>query len=155
MSADQQTRIAELLDREAIRQLRLGYSRCLDGGDIEGLAQVFTADATLQVTVGAMEGIEAIQAGLRDAYQLFDRDGRGHYPFVHAIANHEIRLTGPASAEGQCYLIDFETAAKADSNAERNPLLLLGLYHDRYIRVDGEWRIAHSRLDVVWPPDAD
>ncbi|MFC0338914.1 SnoaL-like domain-containing protein [Kushneria avicenniae] len=157
MNDDQQARLVELLDREAIRQLRNDYSRCLDSGNIDGLSRVFTEDASLEVTVGAMEGLEAIKAGLRDAYRQFDRDGRGHYPFVHVIANHEIRLTGADSAEGQCYLIDFETASKTDDEGrvDKNPLLLLGLYHDRYQRVDGEWRIAYSKLDVVWPSQAD
>ncbi|MNL69178.1 hypothetical protein D3C87_1940030 [compost metagenome] len=44
-------------------------------------------------------------------------------------------------------MIDFETASKPDPN----PLLLLGIYADEYQRIDGEWRITHTRLEVVWP----
>jgi hypothetical protein len=44
-------------------------------------------------------------------------------------------------------LIDFETASKPDPN----PLLLLGLYADNYRRIDGEWRITRTSLEVVWP----
>ena len=40
-----------------------------------------------------------------------------------------------------------ETASKADPN----PLLLLGLYADEYRRINGQWRITHTRLEVVWP----
>lgn len=67
--------------------------------------------------------------------------------FLHAIANHWIKLTGPDTAVGKCYLLDFETASKPDPN----PLLLLGLYTDDYRRIDGEWRIARTSLEVVWP----
>ncbi|MHC1479428.1 nuclear transport factor 2 family protein [Frateuria aurantia] len=140
-------RITALLDVEAIRALRLLYSRCLDSGDIEGLDQVFTIDAELTVTVGTMKGLPAIKEALTEAFRLFDRDERGTYPFLHAITNHEVTLTGPDTAKGHCYLVDFETASKPDPN----PLLLLGLYADSYRRTDGKWRITTSNLEVVWP----
>ncbi|VVN36866.1 nuclear transport factor 2 family protein [Pseudomonas fluorescens] len=136
-----------LLDREEIRNLRTIYAHHLDSNNIAALDQVFSADAVVEVTVGKMEGIDAIRVGLNDAFKLYDRDHRGNYPFMHAITNHWIKLTGPDTALGRCYLIDFETASKPDPN----PLLLLGLYADEYRRIDGEWRITHTRLEVVWP----
>lgn len=136
-----------LLDKEAIRDLRTLYSHHLDGNTIGALDQVFTPDAVVEVTVGVMRGIDEIRAGLTDAFALYDRDHTGRYPFLHAIANHAIKITGPDTAEGRCYLLDFETASKPD----HNPLLLLGLYVDQYRRIDGEWRISCSRLEVVWP----
>jgi len=123
--------LKSLLDREEIKNLRVLYAHHLDSNNIEDLDQVFSDDAVVEVTVGRMEGIGAIRAGLNEAFQLFDRDRQGTYPFMHAI----------------CYLIDFETASKADPN----PLLLLGLYTDEYRRIDGQWRITRTRLEVVWP----
>lgn len=140
-------KLQALLDREAIRALRIRYSSHLDRNTIGKLDEVFSSDAVVEVTVGRMEGLDAIRAGLKDAYAQFDRDGRAHYPFLHAITNHAIELTGPDSATGRCYLLDWETASKPDPN----PLLLLGVYDDEYRRIDGEWRITRSRLDVVWP----
>ena len=139
--------LKELLDREQIRNLRTLYAHLLDGNNIAALDQVFSADAVVEVTVGKMEGIEAIQSGLNDAFKLYDRDHRENYPFMHAITNHWVQLTGPDTAQGRCYLIDFETASKPDPN----PLFLLGIYADEYTRIDGEWRITHTRLEVVWP----
>jgi hypothetical protein len=136
-----------LLDREEIRNLRTIYAHHLDSNNIAALDQVFSADAVVEVTVGKMEGIDAIRVGLNDAFKLYDRDHRGSYPFMHAITNHWVKLTGPDTALGRCYLIDFETASKPDPN----PLLLLGIYADEYKRIDGEWRITHTRLEVVWP----
>lgn len=140
-------KLKALLDREEIRALRTLYAHHLDSNNIAALDQVFSADAVVQVTVGKMQGIDAIRAGLAEAFTLFDRDKQGSYPFMHAIVNHWIQLTGPDTAQGRCYLIDFETASKPDPN----PLLLLGLYADQYQRIDGEWRITHTRLEVVWP----
>ncbi|MBH0112097.1 nuclear transport factor 2 family protein [Novosphingobium sp. YJ-S2-02] len=142
-----QDKLRALIDKDEIRDLRIRYSHLLDGNRIDELDEVFAADAVVEVTVGRMEGLDAIKAGLKDAYALFDRDGRCHYPFMHPIANHLIELTGPDTATGSCYLVDFETASKADPD----PLLLLGLYADEYRRIDDAWRITRSRLDVVWP----
>jgi hypothetical protein len=139
--------IKALLDREEIRNLRTLYAHHLDSSNIAALDQVFSDDAVVDVTVGKMEGLDAIRAGLTDAFKLYDRDHRGSYPFLHAITNHWITLTGPDTAQGRCYLIDFETASKPDPN----PLLLLGLYADEYRRIDGEWRITRTTLEVVWP----
>ena len=140
-------KLKALLDREEIRALRTLYAHHLDSNNIAALDQVFSADAVVEVTVGKMQGIDAIRAGLAEAFTLFDRDKQGSYPFMHAIVNHWIQLTGPDTAQGRCYLIDFETASKPDPN----PLLLLGLYADQYQRIDGEWRITHTRLEGVWP----
>ena len=136
-----------MLDREEIRNLRTLYAHHLDSNNIHLLDQVFCADAVVEVTAGKMEGIDAIPTGLEEAFRLYDRDHQGTYPFMHVIANHRVQLTGPDTAEGRCYLIDFETASKPDPN----PLLLLGLYADEYKRVDGQWRISCTRLEVVWP----
>lgn len=136
-----------LFDREEIRNLRTLYAHYLDSNNIAALDQVFSSDAVIEVTVGKMEGLAAIRAGLNDAFTQFDRDRKGSYPFLHAITNHWIKLTGADTALGRCYLIDFETASKADPN----PLLLLGLYADEYRRIDGQWRITGTRLEVVWP----
>ncbi|BDB72285.1 hypothetical protein Cthiooxydans_46970 [Comamonas thiooxydans] len=139
--------VKDLLEREEIRNLRTLYAHLLDSNNVAELDQVFSKDAVVEVTVGRMEGIEAIKRGLNEAFALFDRDRRGRYPFMHAITNHWVKLTGADTAEGRCYLIDFETASKPDPN----PLLLLGLYADEYRRIDGAWRISRTRLEVVWP----
>ena len=53
-------------------------------------------------------------------------------------------------AHGSCYLLDFVT----DRAASQHPFLLLGHYVDHYVRINGEWRIAHTALDVVWPQES-
>ena len=143
-------RITAMLDREEIRSLRLHYSTLLDGGETERLAEVFSKDAELRVTVGSMQGLAEIRRNLSSAYRDFDSLGLAHFPFVHAVANHEIRLTGPDSAEGSCYLLDFVT----DRPRQQHPFLLLGRYLDNYERINGSWRITRSELDVVWPRES-
>lgn len=140
-------RITAMLDRDEIRALRHHYSALLDGNQADRMGEVFTEDAEVVVTVGAMKGLDEIKASLRGAYQLFDSRKAAHFPFVHAIANHEITLTGTDTATGSCYLLDFVT----DRPGPQHPFLLLGRYVDDYLRVNGAWRIRRSELDVLWP----
>lgn len=143
----QQRSIQTLLDDYAIRQLRLRYSELLDSGEADKMGEVFTEDAVVSVTVGKMEGLAAICQSLKDAYRTFDTRKRGHYPFMHAVTNHQIKFTGSDTATGSCYLLDFVT----DRPQQSHPVLLLGRYLDEYVREDGEWRIVKTELDVVWP----
>ena len=138
--------LRRLLDIEEIRALRVRYSNVLDTGKIDGFDDVFTEDAVLSVTVGDMQGINAIKEGLKGAFDLYNWKQKDSHPFMHAVTNHDIRITGPDSAEGQCYLLDFVTGREAD----QHPLLLAGLYVDKYVRENGAWKISHTRLDVPW-----
>eukprot|EP00003_Mantamonas_plastica_P032214 TRINITY_DN8672_c0_g2_i1.p1 TRINITY_DN8672_c0_g2~~TRINITY_DN8672_c0_g2_i1.p1 ORF type:complete len:152 (+),score=15.26 TRINITY_DN8672_c0_g2_i1:521-976(+) len=141
--------IAEFLDKEDIRTLRQRYSELLDSGEAEKMGEVFTDDAVVKVTVGRMVGLPAICRSLKEAYQAFDTRERGHYPFMHAVTNHQIKLTGKDTATGSCYLLDFVT----DRPQQSHPILLLGRYLDSYVRINGDWRIEKTELDVVWPGD--
>ena len=140
-------RIQTLLDIEEIRNLRTLYGHYLDGNNLAGLDEVFAPDAIVEAGRGIWRGRAAARAGLADAVRAYDRDNQGSYPFLHAVTNHWVKITGPDTAEGRCYLIDFETASKPDPN----PLLLLGLYADEYRRIDGRWTISRTRLETVWP----
>ena len=108
---------------------------------------MFTADAEVKVTVGSMQGLPAIKQSLKAAYHDFDSKNREHYPFMHAVTNHQVTLSSESTATGSCYLLDFVT----DRPANEHPVLLLGRYIDRYVKTNGEWRIEHTELDVVWP----
>lgn len=146
MTSSQEQHLQRLLDTEDIRALRVRYSNVLDTRQVEGFHDVFTDDAVLSVTVGDMAGIEAIKAGLAGAFDFFNWKKKDSHPFMHAVTNHSITITGPDSAEGECYLLDFVTGREAD----QHPILLLGRYIDRYVRTSAGWRIAHTRLDVPW-----
>jgi hypothetical protein len=136
-----------LITLEAIRNLRLRYCHYLDANRMNLLAGLFTEDAICQVDRGSWTGREAIERGLSEAFSAFDTQRTGAYPFLHAVSNHWIEILDENRAQGRCYLIDFATQRPAGEN----PLLLLGLYADEYRRVDGQWLISRTRLDVVWP----
>jgi hypothetical protein len=147
MSGTVSDRLQALLDVEEIRNLRILYSHHLDGNRLKSFDEVFTQDAVIETTMGLSRGLDQIRVGLASAIKLYDRDHKGNYPFLHSITNHWVKLTGADTAEGRCYLLDFETASKPDPN----PLFLLGIYADAYVRTELGWRIQCSRLELMWP----
>lgn len=139
--------IKKLLDLEEIRNLRIRYGHYLDSNSLAEMAQLFAADAVCDVGQGPWQGRGAIRAGLQKAYDDYDLEQHGSYPFLHAVTNHWIEFLDADTAQGRCYLLDVQTIVKP----VRDPWILLGSYADEYRRIDGRWQIARSRLDVFWP----
>jgi hypothetical protein len=150
MSAKNITSMAQLISLEAIKKLRVLYCHHLDSGRIDALTQLFTQDSVVQVDRGLWRGRKEIHDGLSKAFAEYDPEGRGIYPFVHLVSNHWVELLDENRAEGRSHL-QFLLAERAP---DVNPLVLMGIYADEYRRVDGQWLISRTRLDVIWPkPD--
>ncbi|MFM0616309.1 nuclear transport factor 2 family protein [Paraburkholderia nemoris] len=140
-------RIEKLLDLEEIRGLRIKYGHFLDSNSIDELGLIFAPDAICDVGQGPWVGRQAILTGLEQAFIAYDLEKHGSYPFLHAVTNHWVEFIDKDTAQGRCYLLDLQTIAKP----ERDPWILLGMYADEYRRIDGQWYISRSRLDVAWP----
>jgi len=140
-------KIDQLLHIEAIKNLRILYSHYLDSNKLKKLIQLFTVNAIVQTDRDPWQGRDGIYAGLDKAFKEYDKSNNGSYPFLHAVTNHWVEITGPATARGKCYLIDLVTGRPKNES----PLLLLGLYADDYVLINGKWQISKSRLDLVWP----
>jgi hypothetical protein len=139
--------IKKLLTLEEIKKLRTLYSHYLDSNNMDGLLSLFTKEAICQTDRETWRGHEEIKQGLSLAFIEFDKEKRGSYPFLHAVTNQWVEITGIDIAQGRCYLIDFATARTPEENA----LLLLGIYADEYKFIGGKWYIDRSRLDLIWP----
>ena len=128
-----ESRIRELEDREAIRDLARRYAHCVWQKDVEGAIDLFTEDG--EMDTGEREiirGREALLATYRDMV------GDAQFqPFVH---NHVVDIAGD-EATGTCYL-DLR------STSEGRSMIGSGYYEDRYKRVDGAWKF-HSRKLVL------
>ena len=140
-------KIEQLLHIEAIKNLRILYSHYLDSNKLKELTHLFTVDAVVQTDRDPWCGREGIYAGLDKAFKDYDKSNHGNYPFLHAITNHWVEITGPTTAQGRCYLIDLVTGRPKNES----PFLLLGLYADEYVLIGEKWQISKSRLDLVWP----
>lgn len=118
----------------AICNLKARYCRCLDTKDWDGYAAVFTDDVVIDTNGSGgprYEGRDAAVSGVRAAVEQAIT--------THHVHNPEITVDG-----------DHATAvwAMQDRNIwpDGRSLLGFGHYHERYVRFDGAWKVAESRL---------
>ncbi|HYF47394.1 MAG TPA: nuclear transport factor 2 family protein [Acidimicrobiales bacterium] len=126
-------------DLEAIKQLKARYFRFLDTKDWEAWAVVFATDALMEVPEADVveHGREAIVSAVSAALEGTTTVHHGHMP--------EIELTGPDTARGIWAMFDHVEWPDAGDGG-RVGLQGYGHYHEEYVREDGEWRIAATRL---------
>lgn len=127
----------KLLEIEAIKQLKARYCRLLDAKDWEGWRTLFADDFHSDT---AESGGKSIVGG--DDFVAFVRSalGKPTRATVHQVHAPEIELTSATTATGIWVLEDvvrfgFGLNMKG-----------YGHYHERYEKIDGDWRIKYSKL---------
>lgn len=129
----------ELLDIEAIKQLKGRYFRSLDTNDWETLSGTFTEDCVSSYSDGAhsyndREGIVGFLSGSMSGTDFMSTH-TGHTP--------EITLTSETTATGIWYLQD--TVIILEHNLR---IYGAGMYYDEYTKIDGQWyqsKIGYKR----------
>jgi ketosteroid isomerase-like protein len=133
-------------DVEEITALVHRYAELLDGGDIEGVVELFAdaawrSDATGEVRRGR-EQIKAVY----DRIILYD----GTPKTRHLITNLTIDLVdGAHEATGRCY---YTVLQGIDAGAPIETILA-GRYHDRYRRGANGWQFSERLFIVDLPGD--
>ena len=127
-------------DEQAIRALIHEYASRLDDGDLDGVADLFTADGEWIVAGhGEPRGRTEIVAFLEGL--LGNWNG-----IVHALLSGVIHLD-PADhdrATGRWYISEF---GQLESGAE---VFFAGVYHDTYARDVGIWRFARREYHSLF-----
>jgi hypothetical protein len=131
-----------LLDREAIRDLVLSYSRGVDRHDFAFLRTLYTADAIEDDHGGNF-------SGTADAYVDWLEEVMGRVrASQHQVFNHTIMLEGAYRAQGEVYLAGRTRLAQEDGSEED---LTHGLrYLDHYRKVGTKWLFARRTIIVDW-----
>lgn len=145
LSKDEIQRLRELLEIEAIRQLRIDYSLYMDLRDMDKLIALFTDDAVCEYgPYGSWEGKPVIF----DNYKAtFAGELAAPFTSMHINTNHRVDIHSATSASGQCYLTDIVTHVAPDEN----PILWFALYDEEYRKEDGQWKFARTSLQFFWP----
>ena len=131
----------ELTEIEAIRALKYAYFRLLDQKRFAELGELLTEDVTTAYQSGELqqEGraavVEFLHTSLGDAGIVTQHNG--HHP--------EITLVSEAEATGTWYLEDRVIVPEHDFDLHGT-----AFYADRYTKVDGTWRIAHTGYQRVY-----
>ena len=137
-----EVRIRRLEDRTQLQELVAVYGQRIDDRDIEGIAELYTADATFDSTDGPITGREPVMDYYR---RQLDRYGMTyHYPHSHTI-----EFTGPDTATGV-------VSAHAELAILPTPFVVALRYVDEYRREDGRWKFLSRRaLQLYAAPLAD
>ena len=137
----------DLVEIEMIRRLKYRYVRYIDTKDWPSLGELFTADATASYGGGAKN-----LTG-RDAVMEFLSTSMASESMLtsHKVHHPEIELTGAGPATGD----PTATGVWALDDVvimEDLGLVVRGasFYDDRYVKVDGSWRIAHTGYRRVY-----
>lgn len=141
-------RVQRLEDIEAIRSTWVDYCARLDAADWDGLGDVFTEDAVLE-----MDGLDALGGSGRDgAYR-----GR-----AAIIGDFYVRVAGGAAStdEGMFSTGHLSTNLHVDLAGDQattlayffeivaNDRILIGTYQHRFRREGDRWRFAFLRISV-------
>jgi uncharacterized protein (TIGR02246 family) len=125
-------------DLEAIKQLKARYFRLMDTKDWAGFRALFTADVRVDVSgdgAGVYEGVETFLEMLVPTLEGVVTVHHGHTP--------EITLTSPTTATG---IWAMEDHLQFPPGRGFTALHGYGHYHETYVKQDGEWRIASTKL---------
>lgn len=129
----------ELVDIEAIKQLKARYFRLMDLKQWDEWGLVFATDCVMEVPEADMvnRGRQEIVATVSRALVSARTCHHGHMP--------EIEVTGDGTARGVWAMFDYVEWDEQDG--ARVELQGYGHYREEYEREDGEWRIARIRLE--------
>lgn len=138
----------DVIDIEEIKKLKNLYAYYWDGGELDELIDLFSDDGTCEfgAKYGNWVGKPAVAAGFRGLWKARAADGGLPFQVIHTFANPVIDITGASTATGRWFLLEFTTTEGA-SQPPRN----FGVYHDDYRKVGGEWKIARTSVDLLWP----
>lgn len=133
-------------DVEAIKQLKARYFRLMDTKDWDGMRRVFADDVVVDTSASGGDVVRGA-----DAFLTFLRGVIGDVVTVHHGHMPEIEITSPTTATG---IWAMEDMLRWPDGTELHGF---GHYHERYVKVDTEWRIEATtltrlRIDVREPP---
>jgi hypothetical protein len=130
--------LAELLDREEIRDLPVRYCDCVWRGDVAGIVEMFTADGSFTVKTPDGETVHKGREALLKTYTEGLRDLKPR-PYIH---NHVVELGYYGRATGRCYL---------DLRSENRNMEWIGAGHylDEYVKVGDHWKFASRYFTAI------
>jgi hypothetical protein len=137
--------LEELVETEAIKNVRIQYSHYFDGKKVDELSDLFTEDAVCEF--GPDYGGDWVgKAQIHKNFATYAEAEGPEHGVMHAVTNPMINLVSETVANGRWYLLDLRTTPGVE-----NPLILFGIYDDIYHKIDGRWLIYRTRIDFLWP----
>jgi hypothetical protein len=130
--------LAELVDREEIRDLPMRYCDCVWRGDVAGIVDLFSADGSFTVITPDSESVNKGREALLKKYTE-DLRRLTPRPYIHNVV---IELGYYGRATGRCYV----ELRDAGHNME---WFGTGHYLDEYVKVGEHWKFASRYFTAV------
>jgi hypothetical protein len=132
--------LTDLVEFEAIRQLKHRYMRCVDQKNYVELRACFAPDARTAYGNGeyAFDGRDTIIEFLKGM-------DRPTLLTCHRVTQPEIELLGPSAARATWAL--EETCHDMDSHESWHAA---AFYTDEYVKIDGHWKISFTGYDRTY-----
>jgi len=140
MDAEQNSRLAELVDREKIREVVHRYCFAVDRGTLDQVMALFDDQCDLELVPGKR------YTGRDAVHKWYDQYMRTRMGVLrHLIHNQVIELNGDEAASKSYF--DAVGDLKGES------IVVAGFYEDRLRKRGAEWRFAEKiiRLDFLVP----
>jgi hypothetical protein len=99
-------------------------------------AETWAEDASWKIGPNEAKGRDEIVASWKTLMGIFDE--------VRQIAHQSIIRIEGDRASGRWTMSELGWPKNGD------PSYVIGTYHDAYVRVDGEWRFASRRFDMLY-----
>ena len=133
--------VAELLSREAIKELRYRYCLCVDEGRWDEFLELFLPEAQIR-----HHPSDSTYSGHEEIDEFATHLEEDHYFTVHMVHNPLLRIDGD-SAEGRW---EFEVVEMvADETVE----WLQGCYEELYRETDTGWKFETIEVDFNYRAD--
>lgn len=134
--------VQQLMDIEAIKQLKHAYFRCIDTANLDELATLFHDDVLVHFVGGTYEWkVEGKQAYVDNIRGAFNSRAVGHHNGHHP----EIEIVSDTEARGIWYLADDMWILDHKAHTRGT-----ALYWDRYQKVGGKWLIRETRYERLY-----
>ena len=128
------------------------YAWLVDSGEAAAIADLFTVDGVWAAGTGEpMRGRDGIREGFTARQAVARRQSR------HVMTNVLIDVTGPDTATGRVYLVNFRHDSRtgvAEKPAPADVPKYVGEYHLTFRRIDGTWLFHTLELDLAFIRDS-
>jgi ketosteroid isomerase-like protein len=136
LTADLESRLAQLEALQELRDLVSRYAVAVDSRDLDALVSLYVPD----VRVGRWgNGREALRAYFREMLSDFGVS-------VHIVVNHLVTFGAPGRAAGTAY-------CRAEHEWQGKWMVLMLQYDDEYEQADGRWLFRRRKPLAWWARD--
>jgi hypothetical protein len=139
-----EARVQEARDADEIRALKARYAEACDlGYNADAMAELFAPDGVWEFT-----NAWGIHRGRDEIHRFMVEAGKQIKWALHFMIGPTITVHSPVSASGKWYILELATMVGVDDPDGRDAVILSGTYHDRYVKIDGDWKFEHVKVNI-------